>query len=65
MVQLDQGVDAVERARSAARSTPSVTSSTIGLCGVEVEGGQLARRHVADQRLDQRVEPQVFAVPLR
>ena len=30
--------------------------------GVEVERGQLARRHLLAQRLDQRLEPQVFAV---
>ena len=50
--------------RSAVRSTPSVTSSTIGCGRVEVEGGQLARRHVADQRFDERVEAKVFAVAL-
>ena len=50
--------------RSAVRSTPSVTSSTIGCGRVEVEGGQLARRHIADERFDQRVEPQILAVTL-
>ena len=62
VLQLDDGVDAVERAADGGAQQPLAHVLRLGLGRVEVERRQLARRHAAGEGLEQRVEAEVLAV---